>query len=209
MYPSSIQRLIEIFANFPGVGPRTATRFALHLLKISEQERNELTENLRAVNAQVRLCVFCFQPHQPDVSASDALCDICRNAARDRSLICLVEKESDLETMERASVYRGLYFILGGTVGTLRKEELKHLRALELKERLLMPATFGIPIKQFSELILATNLTPQGEATALYITRFLERVPIHISRLARGLPLGSELEYADGETLRSALEGRK
>ena len=203
MYPKSIQRLIELFSRFPTVGPRTASRFVFYLLKASDKEVDEFIEALRNVRRDIRQCSFCFNPFEIEI-AEDApqtgFCSICCDETRDRSMLCIVEKESDLEAIEKTKHYRGRYFILGGVNGILKKEGPQNIRAQELKDRMQ---------GEVQEIILALNPTTEGEATALYLERLLKPYGKKITRLGRGLPVGGELEYADDETLRSALEGRR
>ena len=198
MYSPSIQKLIKLFAKFPTVGPRTAARFVFYLLKLSPKETSELLEAVSELKTKVRLCSFCFKPFESETN----LCEICSAANRDKTLLCVVEKETDLETLEKTKKYKGLYFILGGTVSRLRKKDVEQLRLKELKER----------SQKAKEIIIAINPTTEGEATALYLERWLKKnLPSgrKITKLGRGLPVGSELEYADEETLSSALESRR
>lgn len=208
MYPQSIQKLIDRFSKFPTIGPRTAARFVFYLIGLPKKEIEELISLISDLKKKVLRCKFCFFPFENGGN----LCKVCSDPTRDRSILCIVEKEQDLISIEKTKKYNGLYFILGGNVSTLKKEEIKKLRIKELKERILNPRKFGIletsPIL-FKEIILATNPTTEGEATALYLERFLKPLNIKISRLGRGMPIGGELEYADEETIRSALEGRK
>jgi recombination protein RecR len=197
MYPPSIQKLIGQFSKFPTVGPRTAARFVFYLLKISKEEVESLQESISQLKEKVKLCPFCFNPFEGE----EELCEICRNPGRDKSTLCVIEKEPDLEAIEKTRQYKGRYFILGGTVSKLRKEDVKSLRTEELVERAKNPET--------KEIILATNSTPEGENTALYLERLLAATKKKTTRLGRGIPVGGELEYADPETLKSALEGRK
>lgn len=197
MYPESIQKLIALFARFPGVGPRVAARFVFYILKASKEDTEELTKAIQELKANIKLCSLCFNPFEGEADQ----CEICLDKSRDTSLLCVVEKESDLEALERIKKYKGLYFILGGTVGSLKKEEIESIRIEELKKR--------IENSSIKELIIATNPTTEGEATALYIERTLKELNVPMTRLGRGLPIGGELEYADEETLSSALEGRK
>jgi len=212
MYTSTIQKLIKEFSKFPTVGPRTAARFVFYLLNLPKEEVLNLLKSIQELKAQVRLCSFCFNPYE----GREPLCAICQNATRDRSLLCVVEKEVDLDSIEKTKKYKGLYFILGGTVSTLKKEDIEKLRIEELKERILSPKKSGLGA-DFKEIIIAVNPTTEGEATALYLERHLKTLksggelaePIKITRLGRGLPVGGELEYADEETLSSALESRR
>ena len=210
MYPSSIQKLIEKFSKFPTVGPRTAARFVFYLMKLPKEEIDELIKSILNLREKVKFCSFCFKPFENE----NGLCEICSNPGRERTLICVVEKETDLIAIEKTKKYKGRYFILGGTVSKLKKptvhtqEDVKHLRTNELLERM--------KDSEIKEIIIAINPTAEGEATALYLERLLKPLtrgelaePIKITRLGRGLPVGGELEYADEETLSSALEGRK
>jgi len=209
MYPKTIQRLIERFSRFPTVGPRTAARFVFYILKLSQQETEELVDEIQKLGKNIRLCHFCFNPF--DVSESDSqdkLCSQCVKPSRE-SRLCVVEKESDLEAIEKTKTYNGYYFILGGTTGSLKREDMKNIRSEELRDRVAEPKKYGIPHSSFEEIIVALNPTTEGEATALYIERLCSSFHIPITRLGRGLPIGAELEYADEETLRSAFEGRK
>jgi len=204
MYPPSIQKLINIFSKFPTVGPRTAARFVFYLMKLSKEETDEISQSISTIREKIKLCSFCFKPFEGE----GELCEICKNPVRDKTLLCVIEKETDLIPIEKTQKYHGRYFILGGTVSRLRKEDMEKLRIKELQERIQ-----GSPIE---EIIIAVNPTTEGEATALYLERVLKplnlpagRQVIKITRLGRGLPVGGELEYADEETLGSALEGRK
>ena len=196
MYPSSIEKLINLFAKFPTVGPRTASRFVFHLLNLPNEKTEELLQSISDLKKQIKLCFSCFNYSESDV------CGICSDARRDKSLLCVVEKETDLETIEKTKKYKGLYFVLDGTVSKLRKEDVEKLRIKELEEKLKKSP-------EMKEIILAINSTAEGEATSLYLERLLKPYNKKISRLGRGLPLGSELEYADDETLSSAIDNRK
>ncbi len=205
-YPKSIQRLIEIFSKFPTVGSRTATRFAFYISKLDKKETRELLEAIAQVKNKIKSCLFCFNDFESD--NSESLCEICSNPSRDKGILCLVEKENDLESIEATKRYKGVYFVLGGTLSPLRKDSLGKIRAKELIDRLKNPQKYGIK-NSFTEVIIATNFTSQGEVTALYLERAIKKLNIKTTRLARGLPTGSELEYIDEETISSALEGRK
>jgi len=195
MYSQSIQKLIKIFTKFPTIGPRTASRFVFYLLKLSKEETEELIQSISTLKEKVKLCSFCFKSFEGE----GELCEICQNPQRDKTLLCIIEKETDLVPIEKTQKYQGRYFILGGNIGKLKQEDIKKLRIKELKER----------VKDVKEVIIATNATTEGEATALYLERILKPLNIKITRLGRGLPVGGELEYADEETLSSALERRK
>jgi len=198
MHSPSIQKLIDIFSKFPTVGPRTAARFVFYLLGKKKEETDELVAAIQNLKKNVKICSFCFKPFESE----DHLCPICANPIRDKSLICIVEKETDLLSIEKTKKYKGLYFILGGTVSRLKKADIEKLRIKELEERIKKHP-------EIKEIILAINPTLEGEATTLYLERLLKPYNKKITRLGRGLPVGGELEYADEETLKSALEGRK
>ncbi len=204
MYPQSIQKLIEKFTKFPTVGPRTAARFVFYLMKIPKEEIENLVKSIINLRKVVRICSFCFNPFEDEPAFAEAtagkekLCPICRDNSRDKTLFCIVEKETDLISIEKTKKYNGLYFILGGLIN-FKKENQKLTRQNELIKR----------IKNLKEIIIALNPTTEGIATTLYLERLLTPLKIKITRLGRGLPMGGELEYADEETLSDALEGRK
>jgi len=206
VYPPSIQKLIEIFSKFPTVGPRTAARFVFYLMRRPKEEIDSLLNSITNLRKTIKICSFCFKPFEGE----GEFCEICSNPSRDRTLLCIIEKETDLIPIEKTKKYNGLYFILGGTVSALKKEDIEKLRIKELEEKIKSRP-------EIKEIIVATNPTTEGEATALYLERLLKslhppakgrRVP-EITRLGRGLPVGAELEYADEETLGAAFEGRK
>jgi len=197
MYPPSIQKLIDLFSKFPTVGPRTAARFVFYLLKLSKEEIDKLISSISELKNKIKICKLCFNPFEGE----GEVCSICGDQTRDKSLLCIVEKESDLTVIENIKKYKGLYFILGGTVSTFKKADVEKLRIDKLKER--------AKNSEAKEIIIAINPTTEGEATALYLERTLKPLGKKITRLGRGLPVGGELEYADEETLGSALEGRK
>jgi len=199
MYPKAIQDLIKLFSSFPTVGSRTASRFVFHVLKAKDEEIEELISAIQETRKSITLCSQCFNSY--DTTEHAELCSICRDTKRNGVQLCIVEKESDLEAIENINEYKGLYFLLGGTLGPLRKENIDGLRIEPLKAYLSSHS--------FEEVILAMNSTTEGEATMLYLERILKPLGIRLTRLARGLPVGGELEYADDETLSSAFEGRK
>ena len=198
-YPSSIQKLIDLFSKFPTVGPKTAARFVFYLLKSDKEEVDELIFSISNLKRNIKTCSSCFSSFE---SNSNELCEICSDDSRDKNLLCIVEKEIDLKTLERIKKYKGRYFILGGVISHLKKEGKKEIRTKKLKKRIRQNP-------EIKEIIIATNSTAEGEATALYLERELKGFNKKITRLARGLPIGGELEYADEETLKSALEDRK
>jgi len=198
VYPEPIQKLIEIFSKFPTVGPRTAGRFVFYLIKMSPEKFEDLINSLQKIRKDIKLCPSCFKPFNPSLNLKD-ICEICSNNSRNKSLLCIVEKEADLESIEKIKKYKGLYFILGGTINL--KKNRKDIRIEELKEKLRQG--------NFQEIIIATNPTPEGEATAFFLERELKSFNLKTTRLGRGLPVGGELEYSDPDTLESAIEGRK
>ncbi len=206
MHPSSIKKLIDLFSKFPTVGPRTASRFIYYLIHLPQKDFKELIEALNNLKGNIKVCSFCFNSFEP--SNKEDLCPICQNKSRDKNLLCIVEKETDLTSIEKTKKYKGYYFILGGTVSNLKKEDIEKIRLEELKERIKNPEKFGLKA-DFKEIIIATNPTTEGETTALLLERKLKDLDIKITRLGRGLPTGGELEYADEQTLEDAFEGRK
>lgn len=181
------EKLIEIFRKFPTVGPRTAGRFVYYLMKLPQSQIDELTNALQDLKNKIKFCEFCFNPFDGEK------CPVCSDPRREKNLLCIVEKEMDLETIEKTKKYNGLYFILGS----------ENLKLEELKKR--------IKNAQFSEIIIALNPTQEGRATSVLVERALKDINFagKATHLARGIPAGGELEYADEETLESALSGRK
>jgi recombination protein RecR len=192
-----IQQLITAFSKFPTIGPRTAARFVYYLIRLPGQEVKELIINIQELKEKIKLCILCFNPFEGEKD----ICGICDDKTRDRSILCVVEKEPDLEAIEKTKNYKGLYFILGGTVPVLKKSDAKKIRTQELSKR--------AKESEIKEIILAINPTTEGEATALFLERLLKPLNKRITRLGRGLPVGAELEYSDEETLSSAFDNRK
>ncbi len=203
MYPSPIEKLINSFLRFPTVGKRTATRFAFYLLNAPNQEIQAIIDNLRELKSSVTLCNLCFSSV---LKNDDNLCKICKDKKRERETLCLIEKETDLLSIEKTNEYHGLYFILGGTVAPLKKQDFKNIRVDELKDRIINHKKYNLP--KIKEVIIATNQNTEGQATAIYLERVLKELNIKCTRLGRGLSTGSELEYADEETISYALKGR-
>jgi len=197
MYPKSIQKLIDLFSKFPTVGPRTSARFVFYLLKLPKEEVDNLVSSITELKNNIKICELCFNPFEGD----GELCRICQDDRRDKTLLCIIEKETDLIPLEKTKKFNGLYFILGGTASTLKKKDVEKLRIKELEERVKSHP-------EIKEIIIATNPTTEGNATTLYLERLLKPFGKKITRLGRGLPVGAELEYADEETLRAAFEGR-
>jgi recombination protein RecR len=193
VYAPSVDNLIVQLARLPGVGRRTAQRLAFHLLKASEADALALADAIREVKERIGFCTECGN------LAEEPLCPICADARRDRSLICVVEDPSDLVALERTHEYRGLYHVLGGALSPIDGVDPEHLRIAELVARV---ERGGV-----TEVLLATNPTMTGEATAAYLADRL-RGRTRVTRLASGLPMGGDLEYADEVTLGRALAGR-
>ncbi len=200
MYPKPIKRLIDAFSKLPGVGSRTATRFALFLLNSPKSRSKELSDAITEVTEKISQCNFCFR----SLEKGEELCSICKDNSRN-SILSIVERETDLVSLESIKAFKGVYFILGGNISPLKKEDLSNVRIKELKDRIKNPKKYGKDIK---EVIIATSPTTEGEATALYLERVLKPLEIKVTKLAKGLPVGGELEYADEETLSSAFKGR-
>jgi len=194
VYAPSVDNLIVQLARLPGVGRRTAQRLAFHLLKASQADALALADAIREVKERIGFCTECGN------LAEEPLCTICADARRDRALICVVEDPSDLVALERTHEYRGLYHVLGGALSPIDGVDPEHLRIAELVARV---ERGGV-----AEVLLATNPTMTGEATAAYLADRL-RDRTRVTRLASGLPVGGDLEYADEVTLGRALAGRR
>jgi recombination protein RecR len=194
VYPGPIQRLITELSRLPGVGQRTAQRLAFHILRADDADAFALADAIREVKERVGLCEVCFN------LAEESRCQICQDGRRDRSLICVVEEPSDVIPIERTGEYRGLYHVLGGALSPIDGVDPGDLRIDELVRR--------VDDGGVSEVVLATNPTTTGEATAHHIAELL-RDRVTITRLASGLPVGADLEHADEVTLGRALSGRQ
>jgi len=198
--PPSLSRLIEALTQLPGIGPKTASRLAFYLWRAPAETALTLAEALRDLKANTRLCSVCF-----NITESDP-CPICANSAREHDLICVVEEPMDVAAIERARAYRGVYHVLHGVLSPINGIGPDDLRIDALVDRVRRAAERGQPIR---EVILATNPTVEGEMTAAFIQRKLAGLGVSVTRLARGLPAGGDLEYADEVTLSRALEGRQ
>ena len=195
-YIAPIERLIEQFRKIPGVGAKTAARYAFATMKLSDEEAARFAEAIVSVKRDIHKCPVCF-----GLSETEGPCKICSSQDRDSSLVCVVEEAKDVITMERVRGYRGVYHVLGGALSPLDNITPADLSIAELIER----AEDG----KISEIIIATNPTPKGDTTAGYIARLLEGKDIKVSRLAYGIPVGADIEYADEVTLLRAMEGRR
>jgi recombination protein RecR len=193
---SLIARLTDEFARLPGIGRKTALRLTYHILKVPSQEAHRLAEAIVAVSERVHACEVCgnFTETSP--------CAICSSDRRDRSIICVVEEASDIGAIEATGEYRGLYHVLGGRLSPLDGIGPAELHIQQLLDR----ATEGETVR---EVVLATNPSVEGEATALYLHRLLSPLDVRVTRIARGLPVGGDLEYADGVTIAEALQHRR
>jgi recombination protein RecR len=200
VYEGPVQDLIEELGRLPGVGPKSAQRLAFHLLTVETADAERLARAITALKERVRFCVRCF-----NVSEHDE-CRICRDARRDPSIVCIVEEPRDLMAVEKTSEFRGRYHVLGGAISPIDGVGPDQLRIKELVARL--------GAEDISEVVLATNPNIEGEATASYLARMLKAMstperPIRVSRIASGLPVGGDLEYADEVTLGRAFAGRR
>ncbi len=193
--PAPVARLIEEFHKLPGVGPKSAQRLTYHLLRMPAAEARALAETILEVKERITFCSTC-----QNVTESDP-CRICASDRRDRSMICVVEEPLDILALERSGSYGGLYHVLHGAISPMDGIGPEDLKIEELLTRLRSG--------EVTEVILATNPNLEGEATAMYLTRLLRPLGPKLTRLARGLPVGGDLEYADDVTLTRALEGRQ
>jgi recombination protein RecR len=193
--PSSVETLIEELGKLPGVGPRTAERLAFHVLKSDPMKAQNLGSALHELHAGVRPCRLCHN------FAEAELCAVCDAPGRDRNVIAIVEEPFDVVAVEKTGMYQGLYHVLGGVISPIDGIGPERLEIASLLQR--------VPDENISEIILATNPSLEGESTAMYIRRALEPTGVTVTRLARGLPVGGDLEYADQVTLGRALQGRQ
>jgi recombination protein RecR len=194
-YPEPVARLIEALQRLPGIGPKTAQRLTFFLLKRPVEEVNSLADSLAQLKALIVHCSVCFNVTQDDP------CRICRDPRRDARSLCVVEEPNDLLALERTGGFRGRYHVLLGALSPLDGIGPEDLKVRELLARLERE-----PVE---EIILATNPSVEGEATAIYLAKLLKPLSVRITRIARGLPVGGDLEYADEVTLAKALEGRR
>ena len=206
----SLHKLEEIFAHFPGIGPRQAKRFVHYIQGKSSGSIKELVELIGEVRRSTNECNLCHRFFTKTVVA-DKTCPICSDPSRDQTTLMIVARDSDFETVEKSGAYKGLYFILGGTVPILDKEPEKKIRLRELLGRISPTkekVTNNVVTFAFNEIILSLNTTPDGEHTAEIIKDALQKFSTKTTVLGRGLSTGAELEYADGETIRNALKSR-
>jgi recombination protein RecR len=195
MYEGIIQDLIDELGRLPGVGPKSAQRIAFHIIQSDRVDVSRLSEVLKSVNERVKFCTTCGN------ISEEQLCRICRDPKRDDSLICVVEESKDVLAIEKTREFKGKYHVLGGAISPIDGIGPENLRIKELITRLAQT--------QINEVIIATDPNLEGEATATYLTRLIKPLGIRVSRLASGLPVGGDLEYADEITLGRAFEGRR
>ena len=194
-YARPVERLITELSKLPSIGPRSAQRIAFHVIRGKQDDALGLAEALREVKERIKPCRRCFNLAEAEE------CEICRDTRRDQSIICVVEDPYDIGPMERTGEYRGLYHVLGGALSPLDGVEPEDLRIAELFERIKTEGT--------QELVIATNPNTTGEATALFIAQEVKDLPVRVTALASGLPVGGDLEYADEVTLGRAFAGRR
>jgi recombination protein RecR len=190
----SIEKLIEEFSRFPGIGKKTAQRMAFFVLKQRKEEAQALSQAILDVKNKVSYCSVCFNITEDDP------CSVCKDVKRDKSMVCVVEEANDVVALEKTNQYKGLYHVLGGVLSPLDGIGPEDLKVKELLSRLKK--------KGIKEVIIATNPSTEGEATAIYLSKLIKPLGVKVTRIARGLPAGGDLEYADQTTLANALEGR-
>ena len=194
-YAKPLMRLLEALEKLPGVGPRSAERMAFYLLRTSREEARQLAQAVADVKDRLRFCEVCFNLSEAD------RCEICQDASRDASLLCIVEEPKDVLAIEKTGAYRGLYHVLLGAIAPLDGIGPELLKMDELMARLAESAV--------QEVIVATDADKDGETTAAYLSKLLRTRGVKLTRIASGIPVGSHLEYADQATLARALEGRR
>lgn len=195
VYEGALQDLVEEFGKLPGIGPKSAQRLAFHILQTDSQDVNALAQALTDVKKRVRFCEICGNVSE------EAECTVCQDPRRDRSMICVVEEPKDVVAIERTREYRGLYHVLGGAIDPMAGIGPDNLRIKELMTRL--------QDGEVKETVIATDPNLEGEATATYLVRLLGSLGVTVTRLASGLPVGGDLEYADEVTLGRAFSGRR
>lgn len=193
-----VSKLIDAFSALPGIGPKTASRLVYYLLRADESASLNLARALEDLKANTLFCSRCFNIADRDP------CAVCSSAERDQSLVCVVEEPLDVQAVERTREYHGVYHVLHGAISPMEGIGPDNLRIGELLQR-IQQSQAGVPIR---EVLMATNPNLEGEATSMYIARLIKPLGIRVTRLARGLPMGGDLEYADEVTLGRALQGR-
>jgi recombination protein RecR len=202
MYPAPLARLIQELSKLPGIGEKSAARLAFHMLKGKRDDVFRLADSIGRLRQEMGLCDRCFGFSEVHAQSEDVTqCDVCKNSDREADKICVVEEPADMIAVEKSQEYRGQYHVLHGTISPLDGVGPDALRIKELLERLRDGAV--------KEVIVATNPTMDGEATALYLSKLIKPLGVSVTRIARGLPMGGDLEYTDAVTLGKALEGRR
>ncbi|HHV78650.1 MAG TPA: recombination protein RecR [Firmicutes bacterium] len=196
LYPDSMLKLIERLTKLPGIGPKTAQRLAYYIVTLPESEVKNLAESMVVARQKIIYCSSCFNLSETDP------CEICSNPFRDKSTICVVEQPRDVVAMEKTGQYKGLYHVLHGAISPLEGIGPEDLRVKELLKRVEAG-------KDVTEVILATNTDVEGETTAMYVAKLLKPLGLKVTRIAHGVPVGGDLEFADQITLSRALEGRR
>lgn len=195
MFAPPVQELIDEFSKLPGVGRKTAQRLVFHLLKVDDRTARQLAEAIVRMRDQVRFCPVCFN------FSSEDRCEYCRDPRRDPAVVCVVEEAPDIVSVEKTGEFHGRYHVLGGAISPIDGIGPDDLHLKELLDR--------IPADGIQEVIVATNPNVEGEATAMYLARILVPLGVRVTRIASGLPVGGDLEYADEVTLGRALQGRR
>lgn len=195
LYPKAVERLVAELSKLPGIGEKTAQRLAFHLIDAPKEDIAGLSRALLDVKEKIKLCPVCFSITDGD------RCDICADASRDRSVLCVVENTRDIYAIERTREYHGLYHVLHGVISPLEGIGPQDIKARELMLRLADGTV--------TEVIMATNSTPEGEATAVYLGNLITPMGVTVTRLAKGIPIGADVEFTDEVTLIKAFEGRK
>ena len=191
-FPDSLNDLIDEFSRFPGIGRKTAQRMAFYVLNSNDNLANDLSNSILILKSKIRFCEKCYG------ISEDKLCMICSNPRRDSSTICVVENPADIYTFEKTNIFKGLYHVLGGVLSPLDGIGPDQLEIKSLLER----------VEPENEVLVATNATIEGEATCLYLANLLEERAVKVTRLARGLPMGGDLEFVDDATIMRAIEDR-
>ena len=195
IYPKAIASLIECFQKFPAIGPKSAQRMAFYLLRMPQSEVEKFAQTMLDVKNNIKTCEICFN------ISSTSPCEICSSTSRDRSVICVVAETKDLIAIEKTNEYKGLYHVLQGLISPMDSIGADDIRIKELLNRLVN--------EEVKEVILALSPSVEGEATSLYLTKLIKPFNIKVSRIAFGIPIGSDIEYADEITLARAIEGRR
>ena len=194
-YPKPLARLVAEFEKLPGIGPKSAQRLAFHVMRLPEEETRALAQALLAIRESIRFCRVCHNYSEGDV------CDICRDARRDHAVICIVAEPRDLIAMEKTNEFRGVYHVLHGVISPLEGITPERLKIKDLQAR--------VASGPIHEIILAMNPTVEGDTTAMYLAGILKPLGIKVTRIAHGMPVGGDLDYADQATLIQALEWRR